>query len=104
MVKAAAMRKRYVLFEYSGPELQEEELKRALGSEALKFFGELGMSYAAFKLLEYDAGTKRGMIRCERSYLEKVLGFLALVSSLDSKPTRLKTIKSSGTIESLKSL
>ena len=103
MVKAAAMRKRYILFEYSGLIMQEEELKRALGYEALKFFGELGMSYAAFKLLEYDAGTKRGMLRCERSYLDKVLGFFALISSLDGKPARIKSIKSSGTIASLKS-
>lgn len=102
MVKAAAMRKRYVLFEYSGPVQDEEGLKRLLYGDALRFFGELGMSYAAFKLMEYDAKTMHGIIRCERSYLEKVLGFLALVSSLDGKPARVRTLKSSGTIKSLK--
>jgi len=102
MVKAAAMKKRYVLFELQGQELDEERLKRALYNEALRFFGELGISYAGLKLLEYDVTTKRGILRCERSYLEKVLGFMALVSSLDSKPARLKTILSSGTIASLK--
>ncbi len=102
MVKAAAMRKRYILFEFVGPDLSEEELKFAIGGESLKFFGELGLSYAAIKLMEYDIKTKRGILRCERSYLDKVLGFLALVSSLESKPARLKTLKSSGTIASLK--
>jgi len=102
MVKAAAMRKRYVLFELGGPDMQEEELKRGLYAEALRFFGEFGMSEAAFKLLEYDLKTKRGIIRCERSYLEKVLGFLALISSLDGKPARVRGLKSSGTIASLK--
>ena len=102
MVKAAAMRKRYILFEFAGPDLSEEELKFAIGGESLKFFGELGLSYAAIKLMEYDLKTKRGILRCERSYLDKVLGFLALVSALDSKPSRLKALKSSGTIASLK--
>jgi RNase P/RNase MRP subunit POP5 len=102
MAKAAAMRKRYVLFELAGPQMQEEELKRALYAEALRFFGELGLSYAAFKLLEYDVSAKRGIIRCERSYLDKVLGFLALISSLDGKTGRIRGLKSSGTIASLK--
>ncbi len=104
MVKAAAMRKRYVLFELllpQGADPGEEELKRALYGEALRFFGELGMSEAAFKLMEYDQKAKRGMIRCERSYLERVLGFLALVSSLDGKPARVRALKSSGTVAGL---
>jgi RNase P/RNase MRP subunit POP5 len=101
MVKAAALKKRYVLFEYSGPDFSKEELKRAIYSEALKFFGEYGLSYAALKLMEYDQVKKRGILRCERSHLEKVLGFLALVDSLDSKPARLIALKSSGTMKSL---
>ena len=103
MVKAAALKKRYVLFEYSGPSLSTEELKRAIYSEALKFFGEYGLSFAALKLVEYDQEKKEGILRCERSYLEKVLGFMALVDSLDSRPARLKALKSSGTIKSLSS-
>ncbi len=103
MVKAAAMRKRYVLFELGAAEPAEEELlKRALYAEALRFFGELGMSNAAFKLVEFDPKTKRGIIRCERSYLEKVLGFLALLGSLDAKPARVRSLKSSGTIAALR--
>jgi RNase P/RNase MRP subunit POP5 len=103
MVKAAAMRKRYVLFELRSAEPAEEEaLKRALYAEALRFFGELGMSRAAFKLVEFDAKANRGIIRCERSHLDTVLGFLALVSSLDGKIARVRSLKSSGTIAALK--
>jgi ribonuclease P/MRP protein subunit POP5 len=102
MVKAAAMRKRYILFELQGEPAEEETLKRALYAEALRFFGELGMSRAAFKLVEFDPKTKRGIIRCERSHLEEVLGFLALLGSLDGKPARVRSLKSSGTIAALK--
>jgi len=101
MVKAGALRKRYILFAFEGPAMDEESLKRALYAEALTFFGELGLSEAALKLVSYDGKTNKGIIRCERDYQEKVLGFLALVNSLGSAEVRLKASKSSGTIKSL---
>ncbi|MFH1520078.1 MAG: Rpp14/Pop5 family protein [Candidatus Micrarchaeota archaeon] len=101
MVKSDALRKRYVLFELKGPVFGNEQLKKTIQSEALKFFGELGMSYAALKLVQFDTNTKLGILRCERSYLEKVLGFLALVTSLEGREARLISKKSSGTIKSL---
>ncbi len=104
MVKAGSLRKRYIAFEFKGPDMDEEALKRALYAEALKFFGELGLSYAALKLVGYDRTKKMGVLRCERTYLERVLGFLALVSSLDGSEARLIARKSSGTLRSLSSV
>lgn len=101
MVKARALRKRYILFELRGAEMDEEKLKRSLYAEALRFFGEFGLSYAALKLVSYDKAKKQGMLRCERDYMEKVLGFLALLDSLDGAPARVVSLKSSGTIKSL---
>lgn len=82
--------------------MPEEEIKRGIYNEALKFFGELGISYAGLKLMEFDPSANMGILRTERSYMEKVLGFLALVSSINSRPARLRSLKSSGTIASLK--
>ena len=101
MVKAGSLRKRYILFSYSGPELDSERLKRALYAEALKFFGELGLSHAALKLIGYDPEKKLGIIRCERAHLDSVLGFLALLATLDGPDARLRALKSSGTIRAL---
>jgi len=101
MVKAGALRKRYVLFSLRGIEPGEDELKRSLYSEALAFFGELGLSYAALKLVSYDTKSKTGIIRCERTHLERVLGFLALLSSLGGSPARIIALRSSGTLKSL---
>lgn len=100
MVKAAAMKKRYILFECRGEHVAE--LKRAFYAEALRFFGEYGLSHAGIKLIEYDEKSRRGIIRCERSHLEQALGFLALLNSLDGKAARLVSLKSSGTISALK--
>lgn len=101
MVKARALRKRYVLFELRGMEAEEEQLKRSLYAEALKFFGELGLSHAALKLVQYDKAKKQGILRCERSHLEEVLGFLALLDSLEGREARLAALKASGTIKGL---
>lgn len=101
MTKAAALKKRYILFRYSGPPREEEPLKRALYAEALRFFGELGLSYVALKLVKYDANTKSGVLRCSRDYLDKTLGFLALLSSIEGSDARLTALKSSGTLKSL---
>jgi RNase P/RNase MRP subunit POP5 len=101
MVRAGSLRKRYVVFSYRGPPMTEDQLRRGLYSEALEFFGELGLSLAALKLMEFDSASGRGLLRCRRDYLDKVLGFLALVSSLDGSAARLVALKSSGTLKSL---
>ena len=104
MTKARALKKRYILFQYEGPEMDEQSLKHGLYNEALKFFGELGLSYAALKLVSYDPNKKTGIIRCERSYQDKILGFLALLSFLDGSEARFIALRSSGTLKSLESV
>lgn len=103
MVKAGALKKRYVLFRLQGQKLEEEPLKRALYAEALKFFGEYGLSKAALKIMKYDSSKGIGILRCARDYQEVVLGFLALMGSFNGAPARLLTLRSSGTVKSLES-
>ena len=99
MVKSGSLRKRYILFELRGPSLGEDALRQALYAEALRFFGELGLSHVALKLVAFN--NNKGILRCERAHLDSVLGFLALVDSLDGTPARLVSLKSSGTLRSL---
>lgn len=104
MVRAGSLRKRYISFELRmQPAMDAESLKKALYSEALRFFGEYGLSNVALKLVEFDTTKNIGILRCERGHLDEVLGFLALLDSLDGKPARVRTKKSSGTIAALKS-
>jgi RNase P/RNase MRP subunit POP5 len=103
MVKAGSLRKRYISFELRSPTPwnDPEMLKRSLYAEALRFFGEFGLSQAALKLVEYDSAKKIGVLRCERGMAETVLGFLALADSLDGKPARVVALRTSGTIKGL---
>ncbi len=104
MVRAGSLRKRYILFRFIGPQMGEEQLKRSLYAEALKFFGEFGLSFAAVKLVGYDQAKKEGIIRCERAHLDRVLGFLALINSLDGSDARFMALRSSGTLKRLGSV
>lgn len=104
MVKVTALRKRYIAFRVQCSTIQfdEEKLKRAIYFEALKFFGEYGLSFAALKLISYDREKQIAILRCERDHYQRTLGFLALVNELDNKPTRTIAIAGSGTLAALR--
>ena len=96
MTKARAPRRRHIFFEVK-EDISEEDLKSAIYREALRFFGEYGCSFAQFKISEYDATKRTGILSCSRDYADKVIGFLALIE----KP-RIIAKKMSGTINKLK--
>lgn len=101
MVKVTALKKRYVAFEVrSSQAFDENSLKHALYAEALRFFGEFGLSKVALKLLEYDG--KIAVIRCSRDSYTEVLGWLALVNELNGRPARTVARAGSGTLAALK--
>lgn len=99
MTRAKGPKRRYILFEVKGS-FSESELKNGIYEESLKFFGEYGSSFVQLKLMEYD--DKKGILRCERSKVDEVLGFLALVNELNGKKARLVAKKTSGMINKLK--
>jgi RNase P/RNase MRP subunit POP5 len=102
MVKARALRKRYISFEVkTSDSFTEEEFKHALYKEALKFFGEYLLSFVALKLISYDGAKKIATIRCNRDFVNETLGFLALISSLNGKKARTIALGTSGTIKAL---
>ncbi len=103
MVRATALKKRYIAFMLKTTiQFDKEQLKHALYSEALKFFGEYTLSFTVIKLIEYDVKKEIAILRCSRDYYNKVLGFLALVNELNGKSARTIAIASSGTIAALK--
>ncbi|MDO8554113.1 MAG: Rpp14/Pop5 family protein [Candidatus Micrarchaeota archaeon] len=103
MVRASALKKRYILFEIkSDSELKEEDVKHGVYNEALRFFGEFGLSKISLKFIDYDSVKKLSIFRCARDHYKDVLGFLALVNSLNGKKARTIAKRASGTIKSLK--
>ncbi len=104
MVRASALKKRYILFETkSDKELSEQDVKHGIYNESLKFFGEFGLSKISLKFIEFDGKNQTAIFRCARDHYKDVLGFLALVNSLNGKKARTIAKRASGTIRSLKS-
>jgi len=104
MVKAGSLKKRYISFIVKpGPDvaLGEEEFKRGFYAEAVRFFGEYGLSFVSLKVHEYDAKTGKGVIRCARDKIDEVRGFLALINEINGKKARVVAEKTSGLVSHL---
>lgn len=101
MTKARVPRTRHILFEVEG-NFTEDEVKKGINSAALRFFGEYGISFLNLKLIEYDSGKKIGILQCDRSKVDEILGFLALITELNGKKARVISKRTSGTIKKLK--
>ena len=98
------MKKRYIACEIrfaDGKNANEDEIKRAIYKEALRFFGEYLLSFVALKLVSIDMNKKTVILRCNRDFVYETLGFLALVNSLDGRKTRMVAIGTSGTIKGI---
>ncbi|MFA5050194.1 MAG: Rpp14/Pop5 family protein [Candidatus Micrarchaeia archaeon] len=93
MKKSLQERKRYISFEVIGN--PPDNFEKFIYEEFMKFFGEFGFSKISFKLIEYNSG--RGIVKCKRDYKDKVIGFLSIINT-----PRIKTIKTSGTLKSLR--
>ena len=102
MSKPNALKKRYILFKYFGKPTSENQLKTQLYHEALKFFGEFGLSTTSLKIIEFNTETNTGIIRCERKEKQKVLAWLSLISSGKQK-ARIIPLKTSGSLKKLSS-
>lgn len=99
MKSTEKLKKRYISFTIKSQEnLSQNDVKSGLYINALRFFGELGFSEIAFKLMVYDEKEKRGIIRCWRNAKEKVRGFLALINELNGKKARVISQKTSGMV------
>ena len=94
MKKSERPRNRYIAFEVLG---EHENVENYIYKEVLRFFGEYGFSKLGFKVIEYDSKSKNGIIRCNRDWDKKMIGFLALLNN-----PRVKSLKTSGTIKALK--
>ncbi len=104
MVKAVALKKRYILCYVNFADsnsVSASELKRGIYNEALKFFGEYLSSFVALKFVEYSAAKRVVLLRCNRDFYGEVLGFLALINNLNGKKARVIARKASGTIKGL---
>ena len=101
MKPSERFKKRYVSFSLSleGRPPIRADAKKIVHEHFLAFFGELGISSLAFKLVEYDEKKGYGILRCERSRVDEAVFCMSLLCEFGGKPCRLEPLTTSGSVK-----
>jgi RNase P/RNase MRP subunit POP5 len=98
MKPSERFKRRYVSFSLAldGRPAANSDARRMVHEHFLAFFGELGVSSLAFKLMEYREKDGRGIIRCARDRTEEAIFCMACASSFEGKECRMEPLSTSG--------
>lgn len=85
-----------------GGVLSEDEVSSAISDAVQDLFGHSGASSLEPRLIEFDADTRRGILRCSRSHMRDTRASLALITEISNEDAAVRVMGASGTIKSLK--
>ena len=96
------VRKRYILYELvSEAQIDLGEFKKTFLDLSLKLLGEIDFKNANLLILETEHKNK-GIIRCSHKYVDKVKFTLAMIKEINGQKIIAQSLKTSGTLKSLK--
>ncbi|MBM3282387.1 MAG: hypothetical protein FJY86_03560 [Candidatus Diapherotrites archaeon] len=98
-------KKRYILFTLNVENsnlISKDDFSRALKHHLLHCFGVLGLPLHRVKLVIFDTKQGKGILRCAHTSKDSVITALSLMNALNGKPIRLRSMKTSGTLKSLR--
>ena len=100
---AKRIKNRYMLAETSAQtDLRNQVNQRALEAEIMRVLGTVGYSYSNPKIML--ARNNQFILRIQRSSEDSIVLALSFIKSINGTTTGIYTIKTSGTIKSLKEL
>lgn len=101
MKPSERFKKRYVSFKLllGGAAPSPAEAKSIVHEHFLAFFGEMGISSLAFKLIKYGQKDGTGIVRCARGSVEETIFCMACASGWNGKSLRMEPLSTSGTIK-----
>ena len=101
MKPSEKFKKRYISFALSvdGKPLPFGAAKECIHQYFIGFFGELGISELAFKLIKYSDRNGKGILRCSREKIEETIFCMACMHKWQGKKCRLQPLSLSGTIK-----
>ena len=99
-------KKRYLLFgvKTDAALLSKWDVKEAVWGVHHLFIGALGSSHSELALILYDEKLHLGILRCSHRNLIAVRASLVLISEINGRRAAFLTIRTSGTILTLKKL
>ncbi len=97
------IRKRYIAFKLlSDAFIYYADLSQSIQIEILKLHGDIGVSEAGPKLIEYDGKTGFGIVKCNHLALEQTRLSLLSLKNVRNIPVIPQVLYVSGTIKSLR--
>jgi len=95
-------KKRYVRLRFECTcNISENEAQAELYGALLSFLGELGFSRANPKFVEFNSGSKSGILKCSNTEIQNVKAALALVSRVKGENGCIRILKVSGSVSKL---
>jgi len=79
----------------------EEQFSRTLTASILKYFGEVGLSRVAPKLIRFEPYKSTAIVAFAKDYVVEVQAALALIRQIGESETLMLPLKTSGTIKGL---
>jgi len=98
-------RQRYILFKIITEEnfkFSKEDLIKSIWSSIWRYFGMKEANKIGLWLVEFDLEKKYGILRCSHKTKESLITALCLITEINNTRVILSTLKTSGTIKSLK--
>ena len=91
---------RYLVYEVKSEQpVKSEDIGREIWKVALDFLGELGVSRSSLRVVDFDEGKQKGVIKVNRASVEEARMTLALVKEVSKQKVALKTVGVSGILK-----
>ncbi|MBU0456908.1 MAG: Rpp14/Pop5 family protein [Nanoarchaeota archaeon] len=102
LLPSLKQKKRYVVFEItSNKKFSFTEVKEAVDSAILLFFGQLGIAKSSPMLLKekFDIEKQRFVIKVNHKYVDEIKAALILNKNIKNTPVIIKSLTTSGTLK-----
>ena len=99
-------RKRYILVKVlSKTEIEKRDVLRLVTKANVQFLGELGMARAKIRPLmdTWDLIKKTFIIKVGHKHTDELIASLGMIKNFEGKKVSLTTLKTSGSVDKLKS-
>ena len=94
---------RYISFKmHAKMVFTENQVKHSIHFSVFSLLGELGVTDANFKIVEYNPETMSGIIRTTPKELDKVIAALTLIKDIQGKNAWCQVLGVSGTLKKCK--
>ncbi|HUO42966.1 MAG TPA: Rpp14/Pop5 family protein [Methylomirabilota bacterium] len=79
----------------------EEQFSQALNASIIRYFGEIGLSRIAPKLIRFDSRKSNAVVAFAKDHTVEMQAALAFISQVGESETVMLPLKTSGTIKGL---